>query len=265
VRAAGIVLLVVGVVAGIALWLAAGQRYDDAVRDLAPVPIGCTTTLQFDRTGTYLFFVETTGTVGEIDGDCQNDDHDYDVAADDAPRVSLSLLDDQGDELDLDRVDGPSYDRAGRRGVGVRTVDIDETGDYELTATATVDDTDVVVRVGRDPSSGVAALRAGGVTTLLLGVAAGLLLLLVSGRRRPEPAPVTASGPQWPLGPHPAAPLAPPSANPPIAPPYTPRPPSYGPYRPPEPQPQPRHQPADRPPGGWPGRGEPLPPPTAPR
>ena len=121
-RVAGVVLIVAGVVVGVLLWLAAGQRYDDAVADLAPVPLGCTTTLAFERTGTYTFFVETKGEIGEIDGDCVTDGRSYDVDAEDTPRVSLALVDERGDEVDLDRVDGPSYDRSGRRGVGVRTV-----------------------------------------------------------------------------------------------------------------------------------------------
>ena len=45
VQVAGVVLIVAGVVVGALLWLAAGRRYDDAVADLAPVPLGCTTTL----------------------------------------------------------------------------------------------------------------------------------------------------------------------------------------------------------------------------
>ncbi len=258
-------MLAVGVVAAVGLWFAAGQRYDDAVGDLAPVPLGCTTTLAFERTGTYTFFVETKGEVGEIDGDCQTDDRSYDVADDDAPRVTLSLLDDRGDEVDLDRVDGPSYDRAGRRGTAIRSVEIDDVGDYRLTATATSADTEVVVRVGRDPASGVTALRAGSIATLVVGVVAGVLLLLVVGRRRPSEQPTAPAGPQWPTGSFGPAPLGPPSANPPVAPPYTPRPPSHGPHQPPQPEWQPPPEPQPRPPGGWPGQGSPLPPPSAPR
>ena len=252
----GVAVLVAGVVGGVVLWLVAGARYDDAVVQLAPVPIGCTTTLQFEQTGRYTFFVETKGRVGEIDGDCQTDDRAYDVDDEDAPRISLSLLDDSGDEVDLDRVEGPSYDRAGRRGVGIRTVDIAETGDYELTATTPSDDAEVVVRVGRDPARGVTALRAGAISALSLGVLVGLLLLLVIGRRRPAATPTIGGASHWPIGPL-GVPVAPPPAQPPLAPPYTPRPPSHGPYQPPAPEPgwQPR------PPGGYPGQGGPLPPP----
>ena len=65
-RLLGIVALVLGVVGAVALWLMAGKRYDDAVGSLAPAPIGCDTTLVFDRAGIYTFFVETAGSVGEM-------------------------------------------------------------------------------------------------------------------------------------------------------------------------------------------------------
>ena len=108
------------------------QRYDDAVADLAPAPDGCDTTLVFDRTGTYTFFVETMGEVGEIDGDCDGDDKEYDFNGDETPRVDLTLVDGDGDEVDLDRASGPSYDQGGASGSGVRTADIEDTGAYVL-------------------------------------------------------------------------------------------------------------------------------------
>ena len=75
--------------AGLLLWWFAGHRYDEAVADLAPAPIGCDTTLVFDRTGTYTLFVETKGEVGEIDGDCDADDRTYDLGDEEPPDVEL--------------------------------------------------------------------------------------------------------------------------------------------------------------------------------
>ena len=49
---------------------------------------------------------------------------------------TLTLVDDDGDNVDLDRTSGPTYDRDGKQGTGVRSVDIDRTGSYVLTATA---------------------------------------------------------------------------------------------------------------------------------
>ncbi len=179
-RLLGVLALIVGVVGALALWWLADKRYDDAVADLAPAPIGCDTTLVFDRTGTYTFFVETAGSVGEIDGDCETDDREYDLGDDDVPDVDLVLLDAGGDEIDLDQVSGPSYDSDGTKGTGVQAADIEDTGDYVLTASS--DDPEVMIRVGRDPSSGVAAMRIGAVAVLVAGIA---LFLLALTRRRP--------------------------------------------------------------------------------
>ena len=158
-RILGVVALVVGVVGAIVLWVLASKRYDDAVADLAPAPVGCDTTLVFDRTGTYTFFVETTGEVGEIDGDCDGDDREYEFDGDETPRVELTLVDDNGDEVDLDRASGPSYDQGGASGSGVRTADIEDTGAYVLRVDSEEDE--FMVRVGRDPSSGVVPMRVG--------------------------------------------------------------------------------------------------------
>jgi hypothetical protein len=256
-RVLGIAAIVAGVVAAVALWLGAGRRYDNAVADLAPAPIGCDTTLVFDRTGRYTFFVETRGHVGAIDGDCESAARDYDVAR--TPRVALTLVDSDGDSVDLDRSSGPSYDRDGRRGDGVRSVQIETTGSYVLTATSA--NTDAMIRVGRDPGRGVGALRLGAVLALVLGVIVGVLLLALGRPRRP--APVSQPVLPWPTRLPTSPPLAPPNANPPIPPPYAPRPPSDAPppgTRPPTGPPEP----SSRPPGGWPARGGPLPPPRPP-
>ncbi len=200
-----VVVLVAGVVLALVLWLWSGRRYDDAVADLAPAPIGCDTTLVFERTGTYTFFLETTGSVGEIDGDCDNDDRDYDLDPDDAPNVTLLLTDAEGDEVDLDRADGPSYDRDGAVGTGIRTAEIDDEGEYVLSADAA--DTEAMIRVGRDPASGVVLMRLGAIVALIAGcVAAGLLFW--SGRPRPATAPPPSPAfDQWPR--HVAPPVGP--------------------------------------------------------
>jgi hypothetical protein len=107
-------------------------------------------------------------------------------------------------------------------------------------------ETDAMIRVGRDPASGVLLMRVGALVALVAGcVVAGLLFW--SGR--PQRAPAAPAAPafdQWPR--HVAPPVAPPYANPPTSPPY-------GVLRPPAPpEPPPWH--------GVPG--EPLPPPRPP-
>ena len=189
--------IVIGIVGGVALWLLADKRYDDAVADLAPAPIGCDTTLVFDRVGTYTFFVETKGQVGEIDGDCDTDDRAYDLGDDEPPEVGLTLIDADGREVDLESADGPTYDRSGARGTGVSTVRIDDTGDYVLTADA--DASEAMIRVGRDPSNGVTAMRAGALAVLVGGVVVGVLVLVLAHRRpRPTAPAVTGPAPAWP-------------------------------------------------------------------
>lgn len=234
-RSVGVLAIAIGVLGAVALWFVAAKRYDDAVGSLAPAPVGCDTTLVFDRTGTYTLFVETRGSVGEIDGDCDNDDRSYDF--DDEPRVELRLLDEDGEEIDLERADGPSYDRAGSAGEGIRTVQIEAEGDYVLEATSDVDD--VMIRVGRDPANGVTPMRVGAVVLLAAGIVLGILAFL-RGRAQwtirpggPGPAAVP-----WPPAYPSAPPIAPPYANPPTPPPYAP-PPQRQPLPPPRLEPPP--------------------------
>ncbi len=194
-----IVLGAVGIVAGLLLWFLAGSRYDDAVQSLAPAPVACETTLEFDDAGTYLFFVETKGDVGEIEGSCAATDRDYDYDGDALPRVSLTLVDDGGEEVDLDRVSEPSYDHGGRAGTAVRTAEIDDAGTYLLTVEA--NDPDVMIRVGKDPQQGVGAMRVSGIVLAVLGLVA-LILGLVrrppqAGRRHPERRPALLAARRW--------------------------------------------------------------------
>lgn len=265
-RTFGLLGLVVGLLGAMLLWFLAGQRYDDAVADLAPAPVGCDTTLVFDRTGTYTFFVETKGAVGELDGDCGTDDRDYEFTGDGLPRVSITLRDDAGDEIELDRVSAPTYERGGSRGEAVRTARIDDEGDYTLTVDANADD--IVVRVGRDPATGVTPMRGGAGALLLIGLGAGAVAL-TAGRRRPA-GPAPGPGPEpWRPVPDQAPPAAPPYASQPPAPPYAWPPAGPAHDQPQRPPPPPTHQPPPRPPSppqppdrGWSGGGrQPLPPP----
>ena len=183
--------IVIGIVGGVALWLLADKRYDDAVADLAPAPIGCDTTLVFDRVGTYTFFVETKGQVGEIDGDCDTDDRAYDLGDDEPPEV--------GSDAGRCRRAG-GRPRARRRAdlrplrcpgdAGSARCDIEDTGDYVLTADA--DASEAMIRVGRDPSNGVTAMRAGALAVLVGGVVVGVLVLVLAQRRARPTAPAVA-------------------------------------------------------------------------
>jgi hypothetical protein len=231
-RLVGLLAFVLALAGAVVLWLLAGKRYDDAVADLAPAPVGCETTLVFDQTGTYTFFVETAGSVGEIDGDCVSDDQDYDFEGAETPRVELTLVDDDGDEVDLDRTSGPSYDRGGSSGAGVRTADIETAGEYVLRVSSDADD--VMVRVGRDPSNGVVAIRVGAGLLLALGLVVGIVGLVLGRRSRTDTGGYPGFETPWPpmSGEPFTRPTAPPYANPPVPPPYgrpEPLPPPDGP------------------------------------
>lgn len=215
-----VVLGAVGIVAGLLLWFLAGRRYDDAVASLAPAPVACETTLEFDGAGTYLFFVETKGAVGDIEGSCAATAREYEYDGDALPRVSLTLVDEGGEEVDLDRVGEPSYDRDGHAGTAVRTAEIDAAGTYLLTVEA--NDPDVMIRVGKDPQQGIGAMRVSGIVLAALGLVA-LVLGLALGRRKPAVATPRGSQPSWQPGGGPP-PVAPPYADQPVAPPFAPGP-----------------------------------------
>ena len=109
--------IVLGVVGGALLWLFAGQRYDDAIADLAPAPVGCDITLVFDRAGPTRCSsrprarsARSTATATPTTGPT--------TSATTTHRREPSLLDDHGEEVDLDR--GRRTDlRPGRRHGGV--------------------------------------------------------------------------------------------------------------------------------------------------
>src|SRR5262245_29445528 len=58
---AGIVVLIGGLAGGGALIAASGSSYQEGVENLARAPIGCTTSLDFQTTGTFTIYIETKG------------------------------------------------------------------------------------------------------------------------------------------------------------------------------------------------------------
>ena len=90
-------------------------------RTWRPAPVGCDTTLEFDDDGTYYVFAETKGEVGDVDGDCENDEQRYDGEDTD---LDVVMFDDDDEDLDLDREDDVSYDNGESVGTSLYTVDI---------------------------------------------------------------------------------------------------------------------------------------------
>lgn len=213
----GAVLLVGGIGAAVAGVVLSSSRLEDGVRQLARAPVGCTTTLEFDKTGTFNVFLETKGTLSDpLKGDCAAKDQ-YDRGDDDAPDVTLTLKDGNDEEVTIEESSGPSYDAAGFVGSAIGKVTIEEAGTFRLKVDS--DSDDFAIALGKDPDGDATTLKtiglaAGGAAALL-----GLVLLLLGMRRRPAPAPVGVPPSPWNAGPA-AAPsvpgyVAPPPAGPP--------------------------------------------------
>ena len=207
--------------------------------------------------------VETTGEIGELRGDCPNADDDYEYRGDDLPDVDIVLVDDNGDEIDLDDDESKDYDAAGFVGRSVASVEIPEAGDYEITATS--DEDQVAVAVGRNPKDTAGSMKTMGIGALALGVLIGGLCLVLGMRRKPAasgarrcsrrgtpPAPVSYGRParrsrtdRRPFGGAPGSgqvPVTPPPYQPPA---YQPPPPPAPPAPPAPTVPMPATPPAD--------------------
>ena len=100
-----------------------------------------------------------------------------------APDVDITVVSPAGDNLDIDRsFVSVDYDENGFVGSAAFTLDISETDDHVMRVES--NDGDVfVVAVGRDPSDGVAALRAGAAAAGIFGLLAGLVFILLGARR----------------------------------------------------------------------------------
>jgi hypothetical protein len=206
----GAVLLAAGVGGGLVMMSASSTNYDDGVANLARAPIGCTTTLQFDQTGTFTVYVETTGQIGHLRGDCPNTENDYHFRGDGLPNVDVELLNDAGDTMDMNDDTSKSYDAAGFIGASMSSVVIDAAGTYTISVAS--DDDNFAIAIGKDPRGDSEALRTKGLLVIIAGVVLGGLLLVLGLRRG-------AAGPQAPV----AAPGAyQPAPFQPVQPAYTP-------------------------------------------
>jgi hypothetical protein len=215
-RSLGVLAIVVGLLGGAWLWFAADQRLDDAVAGMARAPVGCDTVLDFDATGTYLVFVETTGELDDVRGDCAVDT-DIRWDEEELPTVVLTLLNPEGDEVELDADEGVSYDTGDSAGESIQSIDVETPGDHTLRVES--DDSGFAIAVGRNPNDGVLAMRAGAVLAALVGIAIGVWLLSSARRRRVEqPAdgevwvPEPGRAPDWPMSP-PGFPAPPPTTG----------------------------------------------------
>lgn len=225
----GVVLLVGGIVGGGAMVAKSMSNYEDAVKALARAPVGCTTTLVFDKPASFTVYIETKGKVGDLSGDCEGTGTGYTHAGDKLPKVSMTLTNSKGDEIDLNRGVTATYNIGGYVGTGARSLKIEEAGTYHLNVES--DDTDFAIAIGKNPKADSDLLKTIGGAVALGGLVLGLTFLLLGLRRR-KPAPgaveVAYPGvptPGWPPGPYAVAgPVAPPVA-PPMHPGFRPEPP----------------------------------------
>lgn len=229
---AGVVVLVGLLGVAVALWVASGERRSDNVATFARAPVGCDTTLDFEATGTFVLYVETTGEFDQLAGECDAERR-YDRDSDDVPDLDVTLVDPLGGPVELDDVDADSYDVDGFVGTAASSVQIEVPGDHRLSVAPTEGEA-FAVAIGRSPDQGVALLRWGAIGAAIAGLVIGGVLLVLGSRRTPTPvqpaAPWSPDGLGWPASP-PGFPVPPPTtgatgpAGPPLAappPPVTP-------------------------------------------
>jgi hypothetical protein len=212
--ALGVLVIVGALGAAVAMWIAGADREADNVAGFARAPVGCDTTLDFESTGTFLLYVETSGRFGELTGACDAPPR-YDRDADDVPAVEVTLRDPNGDVIDLDDAAEVGYDVDGFVGTSIGEVQIESEGDHVLTV-APVGGEAFAVAVGRHPDQGVALLRFGALAAAIGGLLLGGILLVLGSRRPPvTPAPAapwTPDGAGWPSSP-PGFPAPPPTTG----------------------------------------------------
>ena len=101
------------------------SNYEEAVKSLARAPVGCTTTLVFDKPATFTIYIETKGKLSELSGDCDASGGSYEPSG----RQASEGLDDVARQQR--RGGRPAawrhraeYDVAGYVGPAVRTMEI---------------------------------------------------------------------------------------------------------------------------------------------
>lgn len=245
--AAAALVLLAGVIGGVVMLVMSGSRHDSAVEGLARAPIGCTTTLDFARPGTFVVFVETRGTIGAVRGDCPNANRSYDYQGA-VPDVEVDLVDLDGAALVVSSDRSTSYDAAGFVGSSLGRVQIDQAGEYLLTATSDV--AAVVVTIGKDPDDASSMLTVGGWSAIAAGLVVGGVMLVLALRRPrgtgPGPMIAGSGAPVAPMQPAPptyGSPVVPSAPYPPATPPRA----VPGTFAPPT-----QVQPTQPPPGSWP-------------
>ena len=178
--ALGVGLLLGFLAAAVGLWIGANRLYDNNVAGFARSPVGCDTTLDFDRTGEFFLYVETTGQLDGMRGDC-GASTTYERKGE-PPQVQVVLRDPSGEVVQIESSPGLHYDTGEYVGRSFRTVQIADLGGHILTV-GTVEGAEFVVAIGRDPNDGVGLMRWGAFAALVAGLLLGGLFLVLGSRR----------------------------------------------------------------------------------
>jgi hypothetical protein len=187
----GFILLFAGLIGGGVLFVLSLQRHDKAIEKFARAGVGCTTSLEFSKSGTFYVYEETEGEFDPQEIGCepaatpgQAFGFDFDGPAPVSPREDTSI----------------SYDTDEFTGTSVARFEVTEPGTYELEVRG--DSLDSWAAVGRDPSNNVDEMRRGAIIVAAIGILLGGLLLALAGRRSKAAAtPSIPEGPGW--GPRP--------------------------------------------------------------
>ena len=186
--ALGLFCLFAGLVGGAVLYAVAERRPAQTVEGFARAPVGCNTTLEFVDTGTFYVFEEVGADATEIGNGCQ-------PVADPTARFAVEFTGELTPVV-TDEVVAISYDTNGYDGRSVQSIEIVEPGQYTIEVTG--DDLTVAAAIGRDPAEGVDGLRRAALILAVAGIALGLMLLTLSGRRSKRAAQAaTPTGPGW--------------------------------------------------------------------
>ncbi|HQZ34426.1 MAG TPA: hypothetical protein PK020_08360 [Ilumatobacteraceae bacterium] len=202
----GIAVAVLGIGAGVALVALSGSAKEKTVKSFARAPVGCTTTLEFDKTATFTIYIETKGTIGSVAGDCQAGGTSYLRTNGQLPGLTLTLLNSNNEAAVLTPTTTPTYSVGSFAGQGYQRVNITAPGTYRLTVSS--DDTDFAIAVGGKPDADAAGMLAAGGGAVAVGVLLGGLLILLGLRRtKVTPPPMIGSSQAW--QPVPGAPVWP--------------------------------------------------------
>lgn len=156
-------IIVLGsVAAGVVTWSQATSRTDANVDRYARAAVGCTTTLDFEVTGTFYVFEERGVAAAALPAGC-------DPSAEPGAEFLVELSRD-GRQVAVRSDRSLRYEADGSTGTSIGRFVIDRPGRYEMTVIGS--EPDILVAIGRDPQRGSDALR---VLALAL-VGAGLVV-----------------------------------------------------------------------------------------